>query len=87
MAKREYKQRTPDETVAILRLVLVEKQPVSEVCDEHGLSPTGFYECQRLFFRERSVGLRQGRGFREARPHEEGRGAGGEACQEGRGHR
>lgn len=50
MTKRKYKQRTADEKVAILRLVLVEKQQVSKVCEDHGVSPALFYEWQRLFF-------------------------------------
>jgi transposase len=50
MSKRDYKQRTPEQKVAILRQVLVEKQPISKVCDEHGMSPTLFYEWQRQFF-------------------------------------
>jgi transposase len=50
MSKREYRQRTPEQKVAILRQVLVEKQPISKVCDEHGMSPTLFYEWQKQFF-------------------------------------
>jgi transposase-like protein len=50
MSKREYKQRTPDEKVAILKAVLVGKQAISKVCEEHGISPTLFYEWQRIFF-------------------------------------
>ena len=50
MAKREYKQRSGEQKVAILKQVLLEKQAVSKVCEEHGLSPTLFYEWQRQFF-------------------------------------
>ena len=50
MSKREYRQRTPEQKVAILKQVLVDKQAISKVCEEHGISPTLFYEWQRLFF-------------------------------------
>jgi len=38
------------EKVAVLREHLVEKAPVSEVCDKHGLNPTVFYRWQKEFF-------------------------------------
>jgi len=38
------------EKVVILRQHLVEKVPVSEVCDQHGLNPTIFYRWQKQFF-------------------------------------
>lgn len=41
---------TASEKVAILRQHLVEKVPVSEVCDQHGLNPTVFYRWQKEFF-------------------------------------
>lgn len=41
---------TAQEKVAILRQHLVEKVPVSEVCDKHGLNPTVFYRWQKEFF-------------------------------------
>ena len=41
---------TAQEKVAILRQHLVEKEPVSEVCDKHGLNPTVFYRWQKEFF-------------------------------------
>ena len=41
---------TAQEKVAILREHLVEKVPVSEVCDKHGLNPTVFYRWQKEFF-------------------------------------
>lgn len=41
---------TAAEKVAILRQHLVEKVPVSEVCDQHGLNPTVFYRWQKEFF-------------------------------------
>ena len=39
-----------EEKVQILRLHLLEKQPVSEVCDKFGLNPNVFYRWQKQFF-------------------------------------
>jgi transposase-like protein len=41
--------------VAVLREHLVEKVPVSEVCDKHGLNPTAFYRWQKEFFENGAV--------------------------------
>jgi transposase len=38
------------EKVAILRLHLLEKKPVSDVCDQYGIHPTLFYRWQKEFF-------------------------------------
>jgi transposase-like protein len=46
------KRRTfsADEKVSILRRHLVDKVPVSNLCDEYGLNPTVFYRWQKEFF-------------------------------------
>ena len=41
---------TAEQKVAILREHLVEKVPVAQVCDKHGLNPTAFYRWQKEFF-------------------------------------
>lgn len=38
------------EKVAILKEHLIDKVPVSQVCDKHGLNPTVFYRWQKEFF-------------------------------------
>ena len=43
------------EKMAILRKHLIEKVPVSEVCDKHGLQPTIFYAWQKKLFEEGSA--------------------------------
>lgn len=48
--KRRYRKHSAADKVAILRKVLVEKQSVSAVCEEHDLSPTLFYGWQKQFF-------------------------------------
>src|SRR3972149_4301256 len=47
---RKRKNYTSEEKVAILRRHLVEKVPVSDLCDELGLNPTVFYGWQKQFF-------------------------------------
>jgi transposase len=39
-----------EEKVSILRRHLVDKVPVSNLCDEYGLNPTVFYRWQKEFF-------------------------------------
>ena len=41
------------EKLAILRKHLIEKLPLSEVCQKHGISPTLFYQWQKKLFEER----------------------------------
>lgn len=38
------------EKIAILREHLIEKRPISEVCDKHGLQPAMFYQWQKKLF-------------------------------------
>jgi transposase-like protein len=48
--KKERKHCTAEEKVAILRRPLLEKEPISKLCDELGLQPTVFYRWQKEFF-------------------------------------
>ena len=48
MAARKF--LTPEQKLAILREHLLEKVPVSELCEKHGISPVNFYNWQRLLF-------------------------------------
>ena len=41
---------TPEQKVALLRLHLLEKKPVSDICQEHSLSVTLFYLWQKQLF-------------------------------------
>ena len=47
---RQRRSYSPEEKVAILKRHLVEKVPVSDLCDELGLNPTVFYGWQKQFF-------------------------------------
>jgi len=48
--RKPRKNYTPAEKVAILRRHLIDHVPVSDLCDEHRLSPTLFYAWQKAFF-------------------------------------
>lgn len=58
---KKRKQYTADEKMVILRLHLLEKQPVSDVCDKHGLQPTVFYRWQKQLFERGGEALRSSR--------------------------
>jgi transposase-like protein len=48
--RKPRKHYTPVEKVAILRRHLIDHVAVSDLCDEHQLSPTLFYLWQKQFF-------------------------------------
>jgi transposase len=48
--RKPRKNYTPVEKVAILRRHLIDHVPISDLCDEHQLSPTLFYLWQKQFF-------------------------------------
>jgi transposase len=56
-AKR--KHSTAPEKVAILRLHLLEKKPVSDLCDQYGIHPTLFYRWQKEFFENGAAAFAQ----------------------------
>jgi transposase len=47
---RQRRHFTPEQKVALLRLHLLEKKPVSDICQEHNLSVTLFYLWQKQLF-------------------------------------
>lgn len=48
--RKPRKNYTPVEKVSILRRHLIDRVPVSDLCDEHQLAPTLFYLWQKQFF-------------------------------------
>jgi transposase len=48
--RKERKHYTSEEKVTILRRHLLDKIPVSDLCEEVGLQPTVFYRWQKEFF-------------------------------------
>jgi transposase-like protein len=47
---KQRKHYSAQDKVAILRLHLLEKKPVSDLCDQFGIHPTLFYRWQKEFF-------------------------------------
>ena len=47
---KQRRKFSAQQKVQILRQHLVEKVPISEVCDRNGISPTQFYQWQKVFF-------------------------------------
>jgi transposase len=47
---KQRKHYSAQDKVAILRLHLLEKKPVSDLCDQYGIHPTLFYRWQKEFF-------------------------------------
>ncbi|HWG87577.1 MAG TPA: transposase [Candidatus Acidoferrales bacterium] len=62
--RKEQKHFTPEEKVAILRRHLVDKVPVSELCEELGLRPTVFYRWQKELFENGAAAFQS-----QERPH------------------
>lgn len=58
---RARKTYTPGEKVAILRRHLVEKVPVSDICDELRLNPTVFYAWQKQLFENGALAFQRKR--------------------------
>jgi transposase len=53
--RKERKHYTAEEKAAILRRHLLDKVPVSDLCEELGLQPTVFYRWQKEFFENGAV--------------------------------
>jgi transposase-like protein len=62
--KKSRKHYSPAEKVAVLRRHLLEKEPISKLCDELGLQPTVFYRRQKEFFENGAAAFEQ-----KARPN------------------
>jgi transposase len=62
--KKQRKHYMPEEKVAILKRHLLDKEPISTLCDELGLQPTVFYRWQKEFFENGAAAFEQ-----KARPN------------------
>ncbi|MFM7116340.1 MAG: transposase [bacterium] len=51
------KQYSADQKVAILRRHLIDKVPVSDLCDEYQIHPTLFYRWQTQLFENAATGF------------------------------
>lgn len=48
--KSQRRYLSAEDKVKLLRLHLIEKQPVSKICEESGIAPTVFYRWQESLF-------------------------------------
>lgn len=48
--RKERKNYTAEEKVAVVKRHLVDKEPISKLCEELALQPTVFYRWQKEFF-------------------------------------
>jgi transposase len=55
--RKPRKNYTASEKIAILRRHLIDRVPVSDLCDEHRLSPTLFYLWQKQLFENGAAAL------------------------------
>jgi transposase-like protein len=62
--RKERKQYTAEEKVAVLRRHLLDKVPVSDLCEELSLKPTVFYRWQKEFFENGAAAFQA-----QERPH------------------
>ncbi len=59
---KERRNFTGSQKLAILREHLIDKVPISEVCDKHGLQPTVFYQWQKKLFEDGAAVFDNARG-------------------------
>jgi transposase len=52
---RQRRHFTPEQKIALLRLHLLEKKPISDICQEHNLSVNLFYLWQKQLFENGSA--------------------------------
>ncbi len=57
---RDRKHFTPEEKVSILRRHLLEKVPISTLCEEAGIQPSLFYTWQKQFFENGAAAFQPG---------------------------
>ena len=62
--RKERKHYTAEEKVVVLRRHLLDKVPVSELCEELSLKPTVFYRWQKEFFENGAAAFQP-----QERPH------------------
>ena len=77
MSKLERRHFSAQEKVKILRLHLLEGKAVSDLCEQHRITPSLFYQWQRQFFEN---------GTRAFEPQDPGRSEGHEPIEQSRLH-
>lgn len=57
MSKRTRRTFPSSEKLAIIRKHLIEKVPISQLCEEHNIQPTQYYDWQTKFFENGELAL------------------------------
>ncbi len=70
--RKQRKHYTAEQKLALLRRHLIDKAPVSDLCEEHGLQPTVLYRWQKDLFENGAAALERKNGRREARARDAG---------------
>ena len=63
--RKPRKHYTAEQKLAIVRRHLIDKVPVSDLCEKHGLQPTVFYRWQKDLFENGAAALERKNGRRE----------------------
>lgn len=61
MLRKQRKNYTPEEKVNILKKHLLEKVPISNLCDQYGLHPTVFHRWMKEFFENAALAFQKQR--------------------------
>jgi len=64
MSTKQRRQFTGDQKVAIVKQHLLDKVPVSELCDQHKIIPTQFYQWQKQLFENGALAFERSSGNR-----------------------
>ncbi len=65
--KKKRRYFTAEQKLAILREHLLERKPISEVCEAHGLQPSVFYDWQKKLFENGAAALSTSRDTEQRR--------------------
>jgi transposase len=71
MSQRTRRKFSAEDKAAILRKHLMDKKPVSDVCDEYGIQPSVFYGWQRQLMENLASVLDGGAGRQQRNGREE----------------
>jgi len=61
---------SPEQKIKILRQHLLEETPISEVCEQHRITPTQFYQWQKTLFENGPAAFAKTAGRRPHNPAE-----------------
>jgi transposase len=59
LSRKQRKNYTPQEKVTILKKHLLEKVPVSDLCDQYGRHPTVFHRWMKEFFENAALAFQK----------------------------